>query len=243
MGWTGTFVHYWKGDTNKDLLMRAYPSIARGVEEGRYKLSQKGSHVYMLYQCDIPENKSYGKWFVCKYLCSRNKGEFLTKDIDAISNHCFDFPKDWLKYLDATNPDIAEYLEKRKLHEQTSTKASDFKIGDYVKCVAPYELNWSSGYKISKGEMFYIHIRRHSIYTKRATKEYVITKPRFSMADWEHKPANEWYMNDNIYRISTSVFNSSKGQKLSADDLQEIFKVENEKRTKELESLKEKFSA
>lgn len=171
MGWTGTFVHYWKGDTNKDLLMRAYPSIARGVEEGRYKLSQKGSHVYMLYQCDIPESKNYGKWFVCKYLCSRNKGEFLTKDIDAISNHCFDFPKDWLKYLDATNPDIAEYLEKRKLHEQTSTKASDFKIGDYVKCVANCTISWADGYEIKMGETFYVQIYK-SGFTKRMTKGY-----------------------------------------------------------------------
>lgn len=217
MGWTGDFMYWNRKETNKDLLMRAYPSIKEGFEQGRYKLSQKGSDVYMLYQCDIPTSKDYGKWYVAKYLCRRRQNEFMTKDIDAIDNDCFDFPKDWLKYLDAGDSYISRYLKAREEFEQKQKKAEKYDFGDVVKCKAVSSISWSDGHRIAEGGTFYVRIKVLNPYASKRTKSFVVVEPR--------KPYGEsWQFASTMYRVNATSFKYAEKQKMTESDIMEVLK-------------------
>lgn len=222
MGWTGSFIYWNKKDTNKDLLVRAFPSLQKELDEGTRKLSQKGSDVYMLFKCNV-KGEYFGKWWVACYLCRREKGgEFMTKDIDAISNHCFDFPKSWIDLLDKTDTEVQEYIKAREEWENKQKSKVKFEIGDYVKSVTSYDITWS-GFKINKGDVFYIHIQCLNPWANKKTKAYVITKPH---SNWK----GEWQMVDDNYRIKGSTFNNLESAiKLSEEDVRQIVKAEKQK--------------
>lgn len=206
MGWTGSFIWWNKRDTNKDLLVRAFPSMKKYIDEGTRKLSQKGSDVYVL-----DRNKD-GIWYVVCYLCRREKGgEFMTKDIDAIYNHCFGFPKSWIALLDKNDEVVQEYIKAREEWESKQKPKKSFKVGDYVKCVASYEISWNGGYKIQPDEVFYVHIDYLNPFSSRKTKSYVICKPCCNrLASFGR-------------RIKGSTFNNLKSAvKLSESEIQQI---------------------
>lgn len=181
MGWTESFIEWNRKDTYKDLLLRAYPSMKKYIEEGTRKLSQKGNTVYVL-----DKNKE-GVWYVVCYLCQKNrKGGFFTKDIDAINNDCFDFPKSWLKLLDKNDENVKRYITSRTKWEEEQKSKTKYEIGDYLRCVANNTISWSGGYKIKANEVFYIHITNKSRFNgKRKIKQYQICEPDgyFGMAD------------------------------------------------------------
>ena len=223
MGWTGSFIWWNKHDTNKDLLLRAFPSREKLFKEGKIKLSQKGSDVFMLYQCDIP-GEYFGKWFVCCYLCRREKGgEFMTKDIDAVSNHCFGFPKSWIDFLDKSDPEVQEYIKARELYENKMKSKTKFDFGDYVKCVAGYKITWNGGYKIEEDEIFYIHISVLNSWSKKKTKAYVVCEPH---CNWK----GNWEMTECMRRISGTTFKNCKSvEKLSENDIKKIVESKHQK--------------
>lgn len=225
MGWTGTFLYWNRHDTNKDLFLRAYPSYRKLLEENKIQLSQKGSNVYMLYQCDITTSENFGKRFVCCFLCQRDskRSEFLTKDIDAISNSCFDFPKSWLDFLDKSDSDIQKYIQEREEWENKQKSKGKFEIGDYAKCIASYEISWSNGRVIKKDEEFYIQIGCLNPYASKKTKSYVVVVPR---SDWK----GEWSMQSSGCRIKGNTFKHCKSVvKLSEDDVKQIVEAEHQK--------------
>ncbi len=225
MGWSGDFTYWNSRDTNKDIFLRTRPSIARKVEEGTFKVSQRGNNVYLLYQCDI-KGEYFGKWFVCCYLCRREKGgEFMTKDIDALSNNCFDFPKSWISYLDKSLPEVKVYIDKRNEWENSERIKLKIDFDDYLKCVAPYKIEWNS-FSIKTGDTFYVHIGSLNPWAKRKQKCYIITQP----SSVYRSNGLEYKMIDTYYRISNSTFKNIKSViKLSEKDINQI--VEDYKNT------------
>ncbi len=172
MGWTGTFGYWHNKETNLDIFKRLYnTSLEREIEEGKVKACQRGSSIYILFPTKA------GKYWICKYLCQRNKrnNEFLTKDIDAIYNRCFDFPKSWLKYLDSNDEEVGKYLAERAVFE-CKKNVSKIKIGNTLECVAPYDIEWSDGSVIKKNEKFFVNVKLHNLYVKKRTKDYVIAQ-------------------------------------------------------------------
>lgn len=177
MGWTGDYMIWNRSESNKDLLMRSNSWIKKGVDEGKYKLSQKGSDVYMLYQCDIENSEDFGKWFVMCWLCRRNakNHEFLTKDIDALSNHRYDFPKNWCSQLDRSIPTVKEYLDSREEYEQKQKSKTAYKVGDVLHCKnGSYALEWTDGKTIAPDEEFFVRVSTVNPYAKRKQMCFII---------------------------------------------------------------------
>lgn len=173
MGWSGNFTHWSRRDTNKDIFLRCYPSIKAKVEDGEYKITQKGSNIYLLGKTED------GKYCVDCILCHREDGqEFMTKGIGALENHCFDFPKSWLSYLDPNDELVKEYLKARAEHEARQKAKTVFTFGDIIECIPNYDIEWGSSYKANKGEPLYLKVEKLNPYAKRATKMYVVAIKR-----------------------------------------------------------------
>ena len=175
MGWEGIPLWQLNGRTNKELLLSARNSIRKGYEEGKYLLSQSGSDVFILYQCDIEKSEDFGKYFVACYLCRRNRNEFLVKDIDAITNHCL-FPKKWIEYLDRENEDVKNYIAWRKEYDARKKTEEHYEIGDYVRCVntSGHIIEWNDGKKIKDNESFYVSVEVLNPWSKKKNKAFVI---------------------------------------------------------------------
>ena len=152
MGWVGMYKKY------KTNLENVKYCVLYGETENKtqwYKgLVQRGSSVYLLVQ-----NKNDNRYWVCCILCQnvRRKGysEFMYKDIDAIENMCFDFPKKWVSLLDANDPDIKKYITARNEYEQKKKSAYKPKLNDLFRCKSSRSINFG-GYTINSGEEFYI---------------------------------------------------------------------------------------
>lgn len=157
MGWTGIYKQY---KTNLDNIKY---DVHRGKTEEEnlyYKgFTQRGSSVYVLYQ-----KKRDMKYFVICYLCQTTHchgySEFMYKDIDAVSNHCFDFPKKWVDLLDKDDKEVQEYIAARNAYEQKKKTEHKLKLGDMFLCKSHFDINWGS-YSIKKGEEFYIKYHNH----------------------------------------------------------------------------------
>lgn len=194
MGWCGDYTYWSKRDTNKDILLRTRPSWKPLVESGELKLSQKGSNVYIL------GKGTDGKYWVDCYLCRREKGgEFMTKGISALSNHCFDFPKSWLPFLDNTNDVVKEYIKAREEYEAKQKSKPKIDFGDTIECTANYDVSWSNGYKLAKGETARFYVKKLNPYARRVQKAYVLQVKR---KNWEG--VEEWYTTN--CRLSSSTF-------------------------------------
>ena len=220
MGWSSDFLGYWNGkDTNKNLFLRAYPSYGRMAEEGKIKVSQKGSDIFVLYKCDV-KGDYFGKWWVTCFLCRREKGhEFFTKDIDAIDNLCFGFPKSWVALLDKDNEMVKKYIEAREEAEAKTKAKGKIEIGDWVEAVAPYEITWNSGHSIAEGEKFHLYVKVLNPYAKKKQKSYVVAQPGMV---WRNG-ACEWEMNLTNRRISNSTFKNLKSvRKMTAEEIDAV---------------------
>ena len=197
MGWTGTYCSWGNKESNLNIFKRVYdPSLTREIESGKSKICQRGSNIYVLY----PIRHGEAHWVV-KYLCQRNKkdNEFLTKDIDAITNDCFDFPKAWLDYLPKDSERVAEYLQKRKDYENSKVKVAKIQYNDILECVSNVDIEWNNGYSIKKGDKFFVHVCKHNPFARRTTKDYVITQQTVN-----YKGEKVW--SDDCRRISSRTF-------------------------------------
>ena len=194
MGWCGNYTYWSKRDTNKDILLRTRPSWRPLIERGELKLSQKGSNVYVL------GKTANGYSWVCCYLCKREKGkEFLTKDIDAIGNHCYDFPKSWIAFLPQDNEKVQEYIKARTEYEAKQKSKANIDFGDIIECTANHNISWNNSYKIGKGETARFVVQKLNPYARRVQKAYVLQIKR---KNWEG--AEEWYTTN--CRLSSGTF-------------------------------------
>lgn len=194
MGWSGDFTHWSRRDTNKDIFLRCYPSIKAKVEDGEYKISQKGSNIYLLGKTED------GKYCVDCILCRRDDGqEFMTKGIGALENHCFDFPKSWLSYLDPNDELVKEYLKARAEYEAKQKSKTKIDFGDIIECTANYDISWGSLHKLTKGETARFVVRKLNPYARRVQKAYVLQVKR---KNWEG--AEIWDTTN--CRLSASTF-------------------------------------
>lgn len=219
MGWTGTIMYWGRKATNKDLFLEAYPSYKRALDEGRIKLSQKGSNVFVLFQRDVPSSEHYGKYGVIEFLCRREPNEFITKDIDAVDNLCFGFPKSWCDFLDKSDPDVQKYLAARAEFEAKEKSKCKPEIGDVLECVASREISWSDGHSIAKGEKFYVTVGTLNPWSAKKQKAYIQARPGTVWKNGEWK----WEMSRTNYRIGGSSFKSLESvKKLSADEVKAI---------------------
>lgn len=167
MGWTGSFIWWNNRESNKELFLRAYPSYRTEIENGTYKIAQSGSNVYIL-----GESINGGKCVSC-VLCRRYKkdGEFCTKFIDAISNHCFGFPQSWIAELNQDDPDVQQYIKAR---QEDKAKKQKYEIGDLIECVAHREIFWSDYFTVKENDTFYIKVERWTSHSGRKNKHYVV---------------------------------------------------------------------
>lgn len=152
MGWTGIYKQY---KTNLDNIKYDVHNGKTEEENYWYKdFTQRGSNVYVLYQ-----RKKDMTYFIICYLCRTEHchgySEFMYKDIDAVYNHCFDFPKKWVELLDKDDKEVQEYIAARNAYEQKKKTEHKVKLGDVFLCTYDFDLSWG-GFKISSGEEFYI---------------------------------------------------------------------------------------
>lgn len=194
MGWCSVYTYWSKRDTNKDILLNTRPSWRPLIERGELKLSQKGSFFYVL------GKTANGYSWVCCYLCKREKGkEFITKDIDAIYNHCYDFPKSWITFLPQDNEKVQEYIKARTEYEAKQKSKANIDFGDIIECTANHNISWNNRYKIGKGETARFIVQKLNPYARRVQKAYVLQIKR---ENWEG--AEEWYTTN--CRLSSSTF-------------------------------------
>lgn len=205
MGWFGDFTYWNKRDTNKDIFLRVHPTIKQKIESGEYKISQSGSNVYLL------GKGTDGKYWVDCYLCRREKGgEFMTKGIGALENHCFNFPKSWLPYLDSTEEVVKEYIRAREEYEAKQKSKTKIDFGDTIECTANYDISWSNSYKIGKGETARFVVQKLNPYARRVQKAYVLQVKR------KHIDGSDYWYQTNC-RLSASTF------KHGVSDVKKVF--------------------
>ena len=213
MGWDGTFTHWNSKETNKDIFLRGYPNYINRIENEGWKISQRGSDLYILFKStkDI--------WWIEKVYCRKRKNEFLTKEIDAISNSCFDFPEVWLNYLDPTDKDVIRYITERTLNKavnfQRTRETQSFNIGDVVLCRSDYSIHWNS-FSIKENEDFYVLIEKNPK-TKRNSKLYVIVRQEFN------EFTDKWYYHTCPYRIKQKTFNACKFRQKKDIQVKSVF--------------------
>ena len=224
MGWDGIPLWQLNGRTNKELLLSARSSIRKGYEEGKYLLSQSGSDVFILYQCDIENSEYFGKYFVACYLCRRNRKEFLIKDIDAITNRCL-FPKKWIEYLDGENEEVKNYIAWRKEYDAKKKTEEYYEIGDYVRCVntTGSTIEWNDGKKIKADESFYVSVDVLNPYSKKKNKAFVICDLHKNVF------TNKYEFVRRPYRVNSSSFQEVQKKRVSLfgypskDENEELF--------------------
>jgi hypothetical protein len=127
----------------------------------------------------------------------------LTKDIDAIGNYCFDFPKSWIKYLDKNNEDVKNYIQKRNEYEESkkASKINKVKIGDIIECESKYDIRWADGRIIKANEKFFVKVSVHNPYAKKKTKDYLVANQYINSK-------GEVYYTTEPRRIARRTFNN-----------------------------------
>lgn len=145
MGWTSYYTHR----TNKEECLH----IASGYKGTVKKTVMQGNKFFAL--MSTPSNEDW----VLLLLTSRSKGEFYYKDIQC-NPHEHGIPASILKEFKPSNEADAKWLKENLEILEEKKKEPKFEIGDVVKCVAPYDIEWGNYTKVAKDSVFYVKVER-----------------------------------------------------------------------------------
>ena len=174
MGWTSYYVGR-NCDRKEECMnyIRGYKDKDGKPTVNLIKSVMKGSKFYALLET------VHNEQFILCLLTSIKDGEFYYKDIQC-NPYESGVPMSLVKLFKPSNEKDLEWKNKLLAeNEKNKTTKKEYKVGDILKCVnnKGYELTWNNGYRIEKGETFFVKVDILNPYAKRKTKMYRIVEP------------------------------------------------------------------
>lgn len=176
MGWTS----YYTNRTNKEECLH----IVSGYKGTVKKTVMQGNKFYALI-C-TPSNEDW----VLLLLTSRSKGEFYYKDIQC-NPHEHGVPASILKAFTPSNDNDKRWLEENLALLEEKKKEPKFNIGDVVKCIAKYDIDWGY-FKVKTDEEFFVRVEHSG---KKGKLYRVVTKDGERFRETNYRLMNKSFEN------------------------------------------------